>query len=346
MTSIGQHTHHEIFSQPAAWAATLATLREHADDLLELYQGGRYDAVAWTGCGSPYYAMLSVAALMQELGGAPASAVPASEIWLNRRAALPARQRALLVAASRSGSTTEVLRAVEAFRADGGDAVTLTSFGGRPLGALGTRNLTLAAGEEQSLAQTRAFTTLLLGATALAALWSGRDDLLAALAALPEACERLLASYAALARELGGDASLDRFYFLGSGPRYGLACELALKMKEMSLSHSEPFHVLEFRHGPQTMVTPGALVVALLSESSRAHEEAVVRDMRQLGGRVLTIGERDADVSFASGLPEAASGALYLPFGQLLAYERALSRGYNPDLPHNLSAVVTLDDAR
>ena len=62
----------------------------------------------------------------------------------------------------------------------------------------------------------------------------------------------------------GGDLTLDRFYFLGSGPRYGLACEVNLKMKEMTLTHSEPFHFLEFRHGPKSMVCESALVAGLL----------------------------------------------------------------------------------
>ena len=67
----------------------------------------------------------------------------------------------------------------------------------------------------------------------------------------------------ALAQSIGADLDLDRFYFLGSGPRYGLACELSLKMKEMSLTHSEPFHFMEFRHGPMSMVTESTVIVGL-----------------------------------------------------------------------------------
>jgi glucosamine 6-phosphate synthetase-like amidotransferase/phosphosugar isomerase protein len=36
-------------------------------------------------------------------------------------------------------------------------------------------------------------------------------------------------------------------------------------------------------------------------------------------------------------------GPLYLPFGQMLAYERAIQRGLTPDRPHQLTAVVHLD---
>jgi glucosamine--fructose-6-phosphate aminotransferase (isomerizing) len=166
---------------------------------------------------------------------------------------------------------------------------------------------------------------------------------LAELSRLPAACQTLVSTYQSLAQNLGSDSAIERFYFLGSGPRYGLACELSLKMKEMSLSHSEPFHFMEFRHGPRSMVTPETLIVGLVSEANRAHELAVLEDMRAQGGRILALAERDADVSFASGIGEAARNALYLPIGQLLAFERAVHKGLNPDQPHNLVAVVRLD---
>ncbi len=144
--------------------------------------------------------------------------------------------------------------------------------------------------------------------------------------------------------ESKGDSE-DRFYFLGSGSRYGLACELSLKMKEMSLSHSEPFHFMEFRHGPQSMLTSSTLMVGLVSESNRPREMAVLEEMRTRGARILSLGECQADVIFGSGVSEAARNVLYLPVGQLLGFEHSLSRGLNPDLPHNLEAVVKLKDA-
>jgi glucosamine--fructose-6-phosphate aminotransferase (isomerizing) len=340
----GHHTEQEILSQPEAWAATLAAVLDQAGPARDLYPRGQYDSVLFTGCGSTYYLALAAAAALQELTGVLSRGLPASEIWLRPRTVAPTGRRTLLVAVSRSGETTETLRACETFRAHTlGDVLTLSCYPGRPLTSLGTLNLLFPAGQEESVAQTRAFTTLYLATVAVAALWAGRDDLLAELACLPAAGRRLLERYRSLADSLGDDPTLDRFYFLGSGPRYGLACELSLKMKEMSLSHSEPFHFMEFRHGPISMVTPGTLIVALLSGSSRPQEAAVLDDVRARGARVLAMGEVEADVPFAAGLSEAASDVLYLPVGQLLAFARARSRGLDPDRPHNLTAVVRLE---
>jgi glucosamine--fructose-6-phosphate aminotransferase (isomerizing) len=81
----------------------------------------------------------------------------------------------------------------------------------------------------------------------------------------------------------------------------------------------------------------------MLSDSNRPHEAKVLAEMKTLRGTVYSLGERDADVSFESGLPESVRGALYLPVLQLVAFYRSLTKGLNPDRPNNLTAVVRLD---
>ncbi len=163
------------------------------------------------------------------------------------------------------------------------------------------------------------------------------------MAALPRNGERLIKVYEPVARELGENVTTDRFYFLGNGTRYGLACEANLKMKEMTLTHSEPFHFMEFRHGPMSMVTEKTVIVGLTSDKNGKHEMAVLKEMEALGGHLFTLGESGRDVTFASGIPESVRGVLYLPVLQLLAFYRAIAKGLNPDRPAHLTAVVKLD---
>jgi glucosamine--fructose-6-phosphate aminotransferase (isomerizing) len=236
------------------------------------------------------------------------------------------------------------VEAVRAFRASLGEEVlVITNYGERTLAGLGALTIAIPAGQEQSIAQTRSFASMYVASAAIAALLAGRDDLLEAMARLPEVGDRLIARYEPLARQVGQDLDLDRFYFLGSGPRYGLACEANLKMKEMTLTHSEPFHFLEFRHGPKAMVGKSTLIVGLLSEACRRYEAPVLYEMRALGARVLSLAEQDADVAFASGVPESVRNVLYLPALQLMAYHRTLAKGLNPDEPAHLDAVVRLE---
>jgi len=337
----GFYTHQEILSQPEAWSAALQVLATERQAILDLGRGN-FDQIIYTGCGSTYYLSLAAAALTQELTGRLCRAFPASELWLYPKSSYVSG-KTLLVAVSRSGETTETLRACQAFLSDQrGDLLTLSCYGDMPLAKMGTLNIVLPSGQEHSIAQTRAFSTLYLVTVALACLWASRGDLYTSLWKLPEAGQRLLKNYTFLATELGCNTSIDRFYWLGSGPRQGLACELSLKMKEMSLSNSEPFHFMEFRHGPKSMISPSALTIGLRSTVNGQKEAAVLEDVKALGGRILDIAEASTQVQFESGLDETIRNVLYLPIGQIIAFECSISKGLNPDHPTNLDSVVKL----
>ena len=345
----GIHTHNEIFSQPEAWAQALDVVAQ-ARPRLQALLSAAYDQVLFTGCGSTYYLSLAAAALFQELTGRLARAVPGGELLLNPQTALAGSGKTLLVAVSRSGSTTETVRAVEQFKQHKrGPVLAITNYAEKPLAGLADLAIVIDKGQEQSVAQTRSFASMYVAAAALAAVAAGDENLLQALAGLPEVGRKLLAAGESLARQFGeygrSEAALafDRYYFLGSGARYGLACEVNLKLKEMTLTHSEPFHFLEFRHGPMSMVTASTVVVGLLSERNFKHESAVLQEMQAKGSRILTLAETGAMLSFDSGIPESGCGVLYLPVLQLMAFYRSLAKGLDPDRPHNLSAVIQLD---
>ena len=87
-----------------------------------------------------------------------------------------------------------------------------------------------------------------------------------------------------------------------------------------------------------------ACVVGLLSDGRRTLEQAVLAEMVDQGAQLLTMDEHDADVAFLSGLPAPLRDVLYLPIGQLVALERSLAKGLNPDAPENLVAYVTLNE--
>jgi glutamine---fructose-6-phosphate transaminase (isomerizing) len=338
MTSLQDYfTYSEIKSQTGAWAQALEII--HARSMPD---AKTYDQVVFTGCGSTYYLSLAASALYQELMGHAARAVPGGELLLNSQNVLT-RQKTLLVAVSRSGTTTETIKAVEKFKNEKRGEVVVISNYDEILSRLADFNIVIDKGQEESVAQTRSFASMYVAATAFCAKMAGRDDLLKAMEKLPEVGNQLIGKYESYAKEIGENLNFDRFYFFGSGIRYGLACEGNLKMKEMTLTHSEPFHTLEFRHGPMSMVNEKAVVVGLLSDTNRVHEAKVLSEMKMLGGTVSALGEADADVAFGSGVPEIVRGVLYLPVLQLMAFYRSLAKGLNPDCPANLTAVVKLD---
>lgn len=351
MIERGTHTLREILSQPTVWQETLSAFQVRASDLDGFVRSNQFKRALFTGCGSTYYLSLTAAALFQGLSGLPCQVRPASELALFPRIAILGDDKTLLVAISRSGETSETLAALPVFREQtGGQVLVITCDGQSSLAKHADFVLAAETAQEQSVAQTRSFSSMALLTQALAAQVAGYPAI-QALTPLAGIVERVIHKYQESIRHLAETTSIENFFFLGAGTLYGIACEAMLKMKEMSLSQSEAFHPLEFRHGPMSMVTERSLVVGLLSEGALRQELFVLRDMHALGGRILVIGERIEDlpealamtIELASGLPEWTRPVLYLPPLQLLAYHRAMARGQNPDRPHNLEAVVHLE---
>jgi glutamine---fructose-6-phosphate transaminase (isomerizing) len=343
MDTRGRYTREEIYSQPDAWLDVISRLKEVTNNIQEFFQPSNFKQVLFTGCGSTYYLSLASSALFEEMTGHQARGIPASELWLSSLNSLRNSKENLLVALSRSGETTETIHACEGFISHKrGKVITVVCYPDSTLTKLGDVNLIFPSGMEKSIAQTRAFSTLFLGATGMCVISSNQLERLDQINALSSVGRYILSNYSSMAEFYGKNLAIDRIYFLGSGPRYGLACELNLKMKEMSLTHSEAFHFLEFRHGPKAMVNKNSLIVGLVSEINSKHEFDVLKECKDLGAEIISIGEKNTDVSFNSGLEEVMCNILYLPFGQMLAYERSMAKGLDPDHPNNLDAVVKL----
>jgi glucosamine--fructose-6-phosphate aminotransferase (isomerizing) len=344
------HTWKEIVSQPKVWQDTLASLDHGRPTLERFLQRAAFERILVVGCGSSYYLAQAAAANLARHAGLPAQACPSSELWLFPNV-MPARPT-LLVAVSRSGTTTETLLALESFRREKrGPALAVTCDRESRLAQVADLTLAAAAAQERSVAQTRSFTSMLLLTQALTAALANDAGMWETLQRLPGCLSSLEHRLGELPQRLGADTGITDIFYLGAGPLYGIACEAMLKTKEMSLTVTEAYHTLEFRHGPMSMVTERSLVVALVSDSGQTEELRALADMQKLGARVLALVENAAAcagwqpdylIELRSGLVEWARQPLYLPPLQRLAYHRALAKGLDPDRPHNLTAVVEL----
>lgn len=339
----------EILGQPAVWGRSLEDLER--TDLAQLTAGHAPQQVEWVfvGCGTSYYLAQAAAASFTALLQQPARAVPASEILLQPQLVFPrGARRYFPVLISRSGHTSEVLKAAEFLQQEGAEFLAVTCDG-RELAEMTPRVLRLPV-IESSTVMTSSFTSMLLGLQYMAA-WFAKDGVfLAALHELPEALDTLLKKYAG-AVERFSQRSFEDFVFLGQGPLFAIACETALKVMESSSSYAQYFHTLEFRHGPKSIAGPAALVGGLLSESGYAAEEAVLLEMKQLGSPIYAVtNSASAELRAAADLlieldlavPELARTVLFIVWGQLLGSYHGLSKGLDPDNPTNLTRVVTL----
>jgi glucosamine--fructose-6-phosphate aminotransferase (isomerizing) len=344
------YTLQEIESQPEVWQTVIGNFFGEKDALAETLGRTLFSRIVVIGCGSTYYLAKSAAYFLELYTGYTVQTLPASEAWLNP--ALFPVEDTLLLAISRSGTTTETLRAVERFRAESGAVVAVvTCYPESPLAEMADVVLSAASAQERSVVQTRSFTSMYLLSAGLSYLIGNRPEFYAEMEKLPRALETLVTEYGDWPQTWADLNRFQKIFFLGNGPNYGLACEAMLKVKEMSLTWVEAFHTLEFRHGPMSLVDEKTLVVGYLSETMGQQEMAVLRDLQNLGGSIVVCGDDqnsdsawcpDFHIQTKGAINEWLRGLLYLPLMQRMGYQRALANHQNPDQPRNLKQVIEL----
>ena len=347
----GAHTLAEVLSQPECWQSSLNMLQE--EQTLQRICRGLPAGTEWLfiGCGSSYYVAISAAASMNALTGSRAWAVPASEILSYPESTL--WRNCIPIFISRSGRTTEVVQTAELLESRSGRSLAISCVAGQPLERAVTQTIILRAADEQSTVMTRSSSSMLLALQSLAAVFAANSEFQDSLEKMSISAAPVLQSLPTRIQEFVASHQFANYVCLGQGPFFGLACESALKVMEMSVSYAQSFHTMEFRHGPKSIVGPETLLIFLLSEKGYGNERDVLEEMKSLGGTTLVITNRadvrvraaaDLLIELSLDVPELARFAPYLFAGQLLGLYTSLMKGLDPDAPRNLTRVVMLDE--
>ena len=343
----------EILTQPRAWRDSLRTFK--VSPILETVLDNTSPQKEWlfVGCGTSFYLAEAAAASWNLLTGEPARALPASEILLFPSLHLPPGPNLQTVLISRSGSTSETVRAAAALKNEHGiPTLGLTCTPNSPLESACERTIRISSADEASMVMTRSFTSMLLLLQYLAGIRAGAEDFCASLESLADRFDTTLPTFSENVRAFTSHRSFSDYIFLGQGPFQGIAREASLKLTEMSCSYSQSYHTLEFRHGPKTIVSPDTCLTFFISESGKDAECDLLAEMKALGGVIIAVCNRanktirshsDLVLELELDCPELATLAPSVVPAQLLGCHTALHKGLNPDSPRNLSRVVLLD---
>ena len=364
----GGYAHHmlkEIHEQPGVLAHTL-------EDRLDLQRGDvdlgggvfadeelrAIERISILGCGTALYAGQLGRAMIEGLARVPVDTDFASEFRYRSPIVAP---HTLALAISQSGETADTLAAMRLAVDQGATPAAICNVGGSTLARESQGVVLTHAGPEIGVASTKAFvaqvaTSLLLAvrlgrARGTLDATQGRA-LLEELRGLRPRMERLLEERAhECVRGIAARFADARGYlFLGRGLDFPLACEGALKLKEISYRHAEGYAAGEMKHGPIALVEPSLCTVALhtagpLAEKTRANIEQV----QARGGPVFGIGSDEGCLAVADEAfrieptgPWTAPLLNVLPL-QLFAYHVADLLGCEIDKPRNLAKSVTVE---
>lgn len=347
------HTFVEIFSQPATWLASQRELAADAAFQKAVDTASTRKELLFVGCGTSFYLAEAAASAWTLLTGQRASALPASEVLLFPRLAQLTAADLQVVVISRSGKTSEAVRAAELLTKKHKVATLgITCAIDSELSKACQLTIAIPSADEKSMVMTRSFTSMLLALMELAASQSNIESFSAAIEAIAGSLSAKIESFHARVEEFVAKHTFEDYVYLAQGPFFAIAREAALKTTEMSCSYAQPYHTLEFRHGPKSIVAPQTCLTFFLSESGMDDESEVLREMKELGGTIITVCNHASDAVRASSdlvfeiEADAQELALLGPFvvpAQLLGLHTGLKKGLNPDEPKNLSRVVILD---
>lgn len=290
----------------------------------------RAKTVVITGCGTSYYLAQALACAFNAQGQ-PAIAVPGAE-WARRPECYLADPSDVLVfGLSRSGTTTETVQAITASRARGWKTYALSCEAGSTILSSADHALYLPTDPAEGIVMSVSASLMLLGGLRMAGV------------ALPETVVANAATALTSLDKGIGDLlqGCCHFVYLGAGVHYGIATEGCLKLQEMSISYSQSFHPMEYRHGPISLIDDRSLAVMLYSKETASEEAALTAELQAKGARVIGLnGPGDLSIDLGQTGPAAALAAL--PALQLLGEKVALMKGINSETPRHLTKVVVL----
>jgi glucosamine--fructose-6-phosphate aminotransferase (isomerizing) len=248
----------------------------------------------------------------------------------------------LLLAISQSGRSDDLTEFVLMAKAAGALSAAIVNDTESPLAAACDIVLPTAAGRELSVAATKSFVASLAVLLRVVAQWKDDDALHEAIGRLPE---RL-----ALATVLQWDEAVDALSHaaslvtIGRGPTLAIAREAALKLKETSNLHAEPFSSAEFQHGPMALVSPRyPLLLFMPTDEAAVGLRQFAADLRRKGALVLAAEHGEPNAGRLPALlpehPDVDAVCLIQSFYQL-AVGIAARRGTNVDQPRHLQKVT------
>ena len=349
------HSHAEIFRQGASLNRTHAEVTAHAEEIRSLFKG--VEEVVMVACGSSYWMSMAACMTLSEKTGIRCSAVKSGDVFLNPEYYRGAYRKPLVIAASRSGNTSETLQAIRLMReAYGSKVLGITEYPEAAIAPLCDSLIRLPWANETSVCQTRSFSNLYMACVLIGAI-VGRDEALAAdLLAYAGEADRLADTAESAIRDcVDGFPEWNHLVGLGHGKQYGVCVEGVYIGIEMAQLPGSYYGTLEYRHGPIVTANPETLVLVLCGEDKpamqgvvRSHEAKMAAEIKAKGARVLSISDlsplQGVDGAFVMGrkaTPEAV--ALYgVMVMQGFAHWKAIARGVDPDNPAELVSFITL----
>ena len=305
------------------------------------------------GCGTAYHAAVVAKYAIEHYSRLPVEVDVASEF---RYRDPLVTEDDLCIVISQSGETADTLQAMRIFKEKGAKIIAITNVVGSTVSRVADHVMYTQAGPEIAVASTKAFTTQLMCVFLLTCALTGdaqkQKAMMEELATLSEKAEAVVCRQEEIQRFAARQFNKTKVFYFGRQSDFAISLESALKLKEISYTHSEAFAAGELKHGPIALVDENTLVVASCCQPKLYDKmDSNIKEVKARGAKALAItfegndafeGVADEVFQIPNTDPYFAP-ILSVIVTQLYAYYCSVNRGNDPDHPRNLAKSVTVE---
>ena len=313
-----------------------------------------YDEIIFFGCGSSYNLSQSASFFTRSLlNGQSCFALPSSELLINTDIYINKDKKYLIVGFSRSGETTESINVVKLLK----DRQNVTSFTfsckeDNAISKFSDYHFMCKGAAEKSIVMTVSFSAMLLAYCLMLTKFLNNKDMLNEFKDLSNYLGENISKLFDDVKYYIDKNNFSSCFVVGSGFNYGLAVEADLKMKEMSQVPSYSYHLYEFNHGPKSLINKESLCLILTLSKSLFKTEEIIKEILNLGSKVLLVGSRDISIVDSKNINYLLSDSNFkfdiiksfinIPVFQILAYIKTIKENLDPDRPKNLDYTMII----
>ena len=258
-------------------------------------------------------------------------------------------ENSLMISISQSGETADTLEGIKMAKEKGAKIGSIVNVETSTMARESDIVIPIKAGPEKAVASTKATTAQMAILTLLAyacdgGVHKGKQLLITTIAQINDMLNPRYEEHILKLAEKIKD--VESMYIIGRGLNYPIALEAAIKLQEVSYIHAEGFAGGELKHGPIALISKGTPVLTIVANDHKKKEilsNAI--EVKARGGYIIGVSPEYHEVfDYWIKVPDSgmASPIVNIIPIQILAYQLAVLRQNNPDMPRNLAKSVTV----
>ncbi len=342
-------TEKEILDTPNSLKKTYSYFCDRAEDVKAFFKSNTNRKFTFFGCGSSFMLSKSASLLFSSFENTSASAIAAGEYIVDPEFWKETVKDSIVVTISRSGKTSEMVKAVSHIKETlGCDVISISMKDNNDIMPMAQLNMTLDWCYDNSVCQTRTVTNLYTSILLLASYYNNDEALRESVKVACETNEKFQADNRETLEKI---AALDwtDVTVLADGPVRGIAEEGALAFTEITMLTGRYFPMLDYRHGPIVISGNKSLTIMLINPAEDDLQKDMVADVMSHGGPVVVVSKHKDNIYGATahiqidGIDNfAAWGIPFIYLSQMTSLIKSVNMGGNPDAPKGLDAFIIL----